>query len=294
LIKLLALDLDGTLLNSRGEIPEKNRDAIRSAESHGVLVTIATGRRFRDARPVGLGLGLNAPLITHNGALLKYADTLETVHAELISTETCLEVLRVGKSYGGDPFVSADPRSAGRLLYDRVSEQNEPLRRYLAWATTLHGDEARDAVLHVPKLENEVAKHEVIHISFSGSCAAMFDMEQYLSDELGDTVTILTTVYPRRDFTLIDILPPNSSKGSGLAKLADITGVDREEVMAIGDNFNDIEMLEFAGTSVVMGNADARLIEREEFYTTVSNDECGVAAAIEDYILNSGEKLRGQ
>jgi HAD superfamily hydrolase (TIGR01484 family) len=75
MIKLLALDLDGTLLNSRGEIPEKNLEAIQRAEKHGVLVTIATGRRFRDARPVGLELKLNAPLITHNGALLKYAET---------------------------------------------------------------------------------------------------------------------------------------------------------------------------------------------------------------------------
>lgn len=294
MIKLLALDLDGTLLNSRGEIPDKNREAIRAAEHAGVLVTIATGRRFRDARPVGLDLGLNAPLITHNGALLKYADTLRTVHADLITTDTCLEIIRVGKSYGGDAFVSADPLTSGKLLYDRVSEQNEPLRRYLAWAVTLHGDDAHDAVLHVPRLEDEVGKHEIIHVSFSGSCASMFEMEQYLANELGTSVTILTTVYRQRDFTLIDILPPNASKGSGLAKLSEIFGIDRDETMAMGDNFNDIEMLEFAGTSVVMGNADPRLIEREEFYNTVSNDECGVAAAIDEHILNTGDFTRGQ
>ena len=73
MIKLLALDLDGTLLDSRGKVPEANREAIRAAEDAGVLVTIATGRRFRDARPLGLELDLNAPLITHNGALLKFA-----------------------------------------------------------------------------------------------------------------------------------------------------------------------------------------------------------------------------
>src|SRR5436853_3167701 len=157
MIKLLALDLDGTLLDSRGLIPDKNRDSIMLAEQAGVLVTVATGRRFRDARPVGLELGLNAPLITHNGALLKYADSLATVHADLLDTETCLEIIRVGKAYGGDAFISADPHSDGKLLYDRVSEQNEPLRRYLAWAVTLHGDDAHDAVLHVPRLEDEVA-----------------------------------------------------------------------------------------------------------------------------------------
>ncbi|PYS92191.1 MAG: Cof-type HAD-IIB family hydrolase, partial [Acidobacteria bacterium] len=78
MIKLLALDLDGTLLDSTGSIPAQNRDAVRAAEAAGVLVTIATGRRFRDARPLGLELELNAPLVTHNGALLKYADSLKT------------------------------------------------------------------------------------------------------------------------------------------------------------------------------------------------------------------------
>jgi HAD superfamily hydrolase (TIGR01484 family) len=70
MIKLLALDLDGTVLDSRGQIPDMNRTAIHAAENAGVRVTIATGRRYRDARPVGLDLGLNAPLITHNGAHL--------------------------------------------------------------------------------------------------------------------------------------------------------------------------------------------------------------------------------
>src|SRR6478609_1181600 len=230
MIKLLALDLDGTVLNSRGQIPDENREAIRAAEEAGVLVTIATGRRFRDARPVGLDLELNAPLITHNGALLKYAQSLKTVEADLISTDTAIEIIRVGKSYGGDAFVSVDPVGAGTLIYDRVSDENEPLRRYLQWATTLHGDEANNAVMHVQRLEDEIYRHDVIHVSFSGSCKRMFDMQRFLEDQLTDTVTILATVYPARNFTLLDILPPNSSKGSGLKKLASINKFDRDEV----------------------------------------------------------------
>jgi HAD superfamily hydrolase (TIGR01484 family) len=285
MIKLLALDLDGTVLNSRGEILEENRRAIRAAEEAGVLVTIATGRRFRDARPVGVALELNAPLITHNGALLKYAESQETVAADLIETETSLEIVRVGKAYGGDAFVSVDPHGPGTLIYDRVSAENEPLRRYLNWAETLHGHEAHSAVIHVKRLEDELAKHEVIHVSFSGTCRSMSSMLEYLEIELGNDVTILATVYPRRDFTLLDILPPGSSKGTGLKKLASINGIQPGDTMAIGDNFNDLGMLEFAGTPVVMGNADPSLLEREEFYTTLSNDEGGVAAAIDEFIL---------
>ena len=131
MIKLLALDLDGTVLDSQGKVPEENRLAIRAAEDAGVLVTIATGRRFRDARHVGLELELNAPLITHNGALLKYAKSLTTVNATLLSNDAAAEIIRVGKKYGGDALVSADPHGKGTLFYDRISQDNVPLQKYV-------------------------------------------------------------------------------------------------------------------------------------------------------------------
>ncbi len=287
MIKLLALDLDGTLLDSKGKIPEANKLAIRKAEEKGVLVTIATGRRFRDALPVGLELESNAPLITHNGALLKYAQTLETVAASVISTETVREILRVGREFGGDALLSADPRGKGVLLYDTVSAANIPLQKYIAWSKTLHGDEAEEAVRHVGNLEDVLHETEIVHVSFSGKCSPMAEMEMILTGELKNTATILTTRYPRLDFTLIDILPPDASKGIGVEKLTVIENLKPENVMVCGDNFNDLEMLEYAGTSVVMGNADPILLEREEFHTTLSNDENGVALAIERFILET-------
>ncbi len=286
MIKLLALDLDGTLLNSKGKIPEANKIAIRRAEELGVLVTIATGRRFRDALPVAAELKFNAPLITHNGALLKYAESFETVAASLLDHKTSLEILRVGKALGGDALVSVDPHGHGTLLFDTVSDDNIPLQKYIAWSDRLHGDENGKFALHVASLEDTVGEKEVIHISFSGGCEAMKGMHRVLKAELGETVTLLATIYPRLDFTLIDILPPNASKGTGVEKLASLNGLTPQNVMTIGDNFNDLEMLRFAGTAVVMGNADRSLLEREEFYTTVSNDEDGVAVAIDKFILN--------
>ncbi len=286
MIKLLAIDLDGTLLNSTGTVTEANRAAIRAAENAGVLVTIATGRRFRDARPVGVDLEFNAPLITHNGALLKYAGSLETVAASLLDLATTREIVRVGKQYGGDALVSADPHGKGSMLYDRVSDDNLPLQKYLGWATRLHGNEAEKAVMHVADLHDSLPDHEVIHISFSGGCGPMSKMQAFLEQELAGSVTILATVYPRLDFTLIDILPPGTAKGTGVGKLATINCLKPENVMVIGDNFNDLDMLEFAGTPVVMGNADPSLLERPEFYKTLSNDESGVAEAIDRFILN--------
>ncbi len=285
MIKLLALDLDGTLLDSSGNISETNKLAIKRAEDAGVLVTIATGRRFRDALPVGLELELNAPMITHNGALLKYAQTLETVHASIISVETTREIVRVGKAFGGDALVSAEPNGKGVLLYDTVSKDNIPLQKYIEWSKRLHGADAENAVHHVENLENIIGGVKTVHVSFSGTCASMAEMEKILKDELAATVNILTTVYTNLNFTLIDILPPDASKGIAVEKLAAINNLTHENVMVMGDNFNDLEMLEYAGTPVLMGNASPELLAREEFRRTLSNDENGVALAIEKFIL---------
>ncbi|MEJ7847686.1 MAG: Cof-type HAD-IIB family hydrolase [Pyrinomonadaceae bacterium] len=285
-IKLLALDLDGTLLNSKGKIPEANKIAIRNAEELGVLVTIATGRRFRDALPVAAELEFNAPLITHNGALLKFADSLETVAASLLNLDTSLEILRVGKEFGGDALVSVDPYGKGTLLFDTVSDDNIPLQKYIRWSESLHGDGAQKSVIHVKLLAEELTGNEVIHISFSGGCASMGEMVEVLKAELGNTVTLLSTIYPKLDFTLLDILPPNASKGHGVEKLAAINGLASENVMVIGDNFNDLEMLEFAGTAVVMGNASPDLLKTGDYHRALSNDENGVAFAIDKFILN--------
>ena len=287
MIKLLALDLDGTLLNSRGEISLENIEAIQKAEEKGVLVTIATGRRFRDALPVANQLKLNAPVICHNGALIKYADTLEIVAVSTVPQKTVREILRVGREFGGDALVSADPHGKGVLLYDRISDENVPLQKYITWGKRLHGTEAEEAVHHVENLEAICGEIEIVHVSFSGACAPMAHLEMILRDELHATATVLTTVYPRLDFTLIDILPPDASKGIGVEKLALINKLAPENVMAIGDNFNDLEMLEYAGTAVVMGNASPELLERAEFSTTLSNDENGVALAIGKFILSA-------
>ncbi|MBK7935320.1 MAG: HAD hydrolase family protein [Acidobacteria bacterium] len=204
-----------------------------------------------------------------------------------MTTETSLEVVRVGKAFGGDALVSTDPHGLGTLLYDRISDDNIPLKKYLRWSESLHGVEiGRSGVAHVELLEDILADHEIVHISFSGNCGSMRELESTLNDEFQGNVTILATIYPTLDFTLLDILPPDASKGHGVSRLAELSGLTAENVMCIGDNFNDLKMLEYAGTAVVMGNADAKLRQMPNFYTTLSNDESGVAAAIERFIFN--------
>jgi 5-amino-6-(5-phospho-D-ribitylamino)uracil phosphatase len=283
-IRLIALDLDGTLLNSRGELSERNRAAIARARGRGVRVALVTGRRFRDAQPVALELGLDVPVIAHNGALTKHARTLDTVAAILMSAEAARAVVRAGRAHGADALVSDDHIGAGLLVYDHLSEGNTALQKYIAWSRRVVGEEAAAAIRRVPSLENYL-DHDPLHIAFSGGCAAMEGLARVMESELGRAVKLLLTLYPRTDFALLDVLHPDASKGAGLAAVAAELGLGREEVMAVGDNFNDVEMLEYAGTGVLMHNADPGLNNGRSYHVTASNDEDGVAAAIERFVF---------
>jgi hydroxymethylpyrimidine pyrophosphatase-like HAD family hydrolase len=287
-IRLLALDLDGTLLTTRGELSERNREAIARARSLGVRLALVTGRRFRDARPLALELGLDVPLISHNGALTKHARTLETVAAHLLPLEAAREVLRVGRENKADALISDDPEGEGLLLYDHLSDDNEPLAKYIAWSRRINGQDVPEAIRRVPSLEDYL-DHAPVHITFSGGIARMNHLGEALGRELGGNVKLLRTIYPRMDFALLDVLHPEVSKGVGTKAAAEEQGLRAEEVMAIGDNFNDLEMLQYAGTGVLMGNAEASLRELLKdmagCHTTATNDEDGVALAIERFIL---------
>jgi 5-amino-6-(5-phospho-D-ribitylamino)uracil phosphatase len=290
-IRLLALDLDGTLLNSRGQLTERNRKVLDEVRQRGVHVALVTGRRFRDARPIALELGLDVPVISHNGALTKHAHTLETVAVFPLPLTAARNALRVGRETGGDALVSDDHEGLGVMVYDQLSGANRSLLRYVAWARRVHGEEGANAVREVPALEDYL-DHEPVHIAFSGGCAAMTELRDVLHRELGTTVKIFSTMYSKTDFALLDIVHPEASKGVGVAAVASELGITQTEVMAIGDNFNDLEMLRYAATGVVMGNADQSLLDLDGLHATASNDEDGVAVAIEKFILETATQAQ--
>lgn len=284
-IRLLALDLDGTLLDGQGRISERNRSAIDQTREAGVRVAVVTGRRFRDSRPVALELGLDVPLIAHNGALTKHARTLETVAVLPLPLDAARVALRVGRDAGADPLLSDDHEGLGTLVFDHLSGENVAVHKYIAWARQIHGDEdGRDAVIQVSSLE-EYMDHEPVHLAFSGTCAKMDTLADALQSELGQRVKILPTKYPAQDFTLLDVMNPAASKGAGVAAAAAELEIAQEEIMAIGDNYNDLEMLLLAGTGVVMANAPESLREIAGLFPTASNVDDGVALAIEHFVF---------
>src|SRR5215470_18496950 len=152
-IQLVALDLDGTLLNHRGEISERNRNAIDRVRERGVRVAVVTGRRFRDSRPIALELGLDVPLIAHNGSLTKHARTLETVAVLPLPLAAARDALAIGREAGADALLSDDYEGLGLLVFDHLSGENSAVHRYVAWARRIHGDDKDEAVRQVESLE---------------------------------------------------------------------------------------------------------------------------------------------
>jgi len=282
-IRLIALDLDGTLLNSHGQLTEGNRQAIAAARARDVRVALVTGRRFRDARPLALELGLDVPLISHNGALTRHARTLETIALLPLPVSAALRALELGRSHGADPLLSDDLDGLGVLVYDKLSGENPALAKYVAWARRIHGDDG--AVQETSSLE-EYLDHDPVHLTFTGTCHEMTSLGKLIDDELGESAKVFSTMYPKLDFALLDVLNPEASKGTGVAAAATELGISAGEVMAVGDNYNDLEMLRYAGTGILMGNASLALRADTGLQTTGTNDEDGVAQAIEKYILS--------
>ena len=272
-IRLLALDIDGTILDSQGRIPAANRDAIAQAIEAGVEVALATGRRYDFARPIFEKLPAPLTLILSNGAIVK-TRTGETLMRSLLPRDVAHDVLvRVPQH-----------RESAAVVFDRARE-GQVVFEAIDWEHPLHGRffaANRPFLSEAAPLESCLTE-DPIQVMFSGSCAPMRALFAELQSAGGD-FSVSLTEYEHRDFSLVDVIRAGCSKGTALEAWAARRGCARADVMAIGDNLNDLQMLEFAGTPVVMGNGLAELKARG-WSVTSSNDEAGVARAIEEFIL---------
>lgn len=274
-IKLLALDIDGTLLTHRSELTPRNRAAIEAAQAQGVKVVLVTGRRFGSAHQLIRELQLDVMLISHNGALTKDVVTLETLGYHPLNVEVAQQVVQAGRVFGADVICCDDPHGRGVMVLEGISAQNRALQRYLQkyW----------DSVREVDDLLGYL-DHDPIQVMFSGCCDPMDEFAEQLQTALGSRIQLFKTRYRSIDLTILDALSSTASKGDSLAEVAAQHGIAREEVMAIGDNFNDLTMLRYAGKGIVMANAEDEL-KQMGFELTDSNEADGVAIAIEKHIL---------
>jgi Cof subfamily protein (haloacid dehalogenase superfamily) len=274
-VRLIALDIDGTLLDSQWKLPEANRTAIAEATRRGIEVALVTGRRYDFAMPIARKIDAPLTMIVSNGALIRTHDG-ETHLRHLLPRETASRVLEITKPWRDGAGVVFD-RPRGNQVILEVLETDDPIR-------SAYYARNKEFLAQAVPLESCLTE-DPLQVMLSGKVAAMRDAEAVLrAAQTTDTFGIASTIYESRDFAMIDVIHPHCSKGSSLKEWANLRGLTREEVMAIGDNHNDVEMLSFAGIPVVMGNCVAEL-RNFGWHETCSNDENGVAAAIEQFAL---------
>jgi Cof subfamily protein (haloacid dehalogenase superfamily) len=274
-VRLIALDIDGTLLNSRWQVSAANQAAIAEATRRGIEVALVTGRRYDFALPVAQSIAAPLTMIVNNGALIRSNDG-HTHLRHLLPQVVARNVLQLTQSW----------REAAAVVFDRPSAEQVMIERFNPDDSLRAGYYSRNKefIAFATPLETCLTE-DPIQVMFSGNVAPVRAIESTLrAAPFAGEFTLAVTIYAKKDFAMIDVIKPNCSKGSSLAEWAAQQGISREEILAIGDNHNDLEMLNFAGIPVVMANAVEEL-KHFGWHQTRSNDDDGVAAAIELFAL---------
>jgi len=281
-VRLIALDIDGTLLNSRFEVSAGNRAAIAEATTRGIEVALVTGRRYDFALLCSRQVESPLTMIVNNGAMVRTSDG-ETKLRHLLPRETARRVLEFTQPW----------REAASVVFDRPKE-NQVILETIRWDDSLRAAyyaRNREFLGEAKPLESCLTE-DPLQIMFAGTVAPLAEIETaLLNDPASKDYTLAVTRYDARDFVMIDVIHPKVTKGATLAEWASFRGITPGEILAIGDNHNDLEMLKFAGIPVVMENGVPELKARG-WHITGSNDDDGVAAAIQRFALSEAAECR--
>ncbi len=263
-IKMFVMDLDGTLLGKEHQISEENKKAIQAAVAKGVVVTIATGRMYKSALPYARELGVDVPIITYNGALIKSVSG-EEFFASYLATDAVRDVLDycLKKKWHIQLYSDDQLYFEQDTAYARGYEELAGLKGEVVGSQGLY-----EHCGQVPKMLSITAGAEETDMRVA-ELRARFQGR----------------VFPvKSNANYAEIIGVGINKATALEKLAEKLGVAMDEVMAIGDSNNDLPMLKAAGKSVAMGNANEE-VKAACDYVTASCEESGVAAAIRKYVL---------
>jgi hydroxymethylpyrimidine pyrophosphatase-like HAD family hydrolase len=296
-VKMIVLDLDGTLLDLEARVGARNTAALLAAEAAGIAVVVATGRRHCYAMRVlrEVGLGPETVLVSSNGAVTRTMGDARLIDRTTMSLEAARQLCGHLGEY----------RNALVITFDKVQPDGEDARGALVVEelADLHTSIAKwmeanaPYLVQVDPIEDALHGDEPIQMMLCGTVARMRAAEAKMlkMDGVsavgrlveGATISLSRTEYPGRDLSLVDILPGGCSKGSALVRLAATLGIAPEEMMAIGDNWNDLSMLEVAGFPVLMGNApeDLQVVAAERGWQRAGmHYEDGVAVVVEELL----------
>ncbi|MGD0621117.1 MAG: Cof-type HAD-IIB family hydrolase [Thermacetogeniaceae bacterium] len=268
--KLVAIDLDDTLLRSDLTVSEHTVAVLRQVRDLGVAVTISTGRMFSSARPFAEQLEFDVPLITYGGALVKNAGSGEVLYNRPLEPEVARRVIRFARE-----------RKVQVNFYLLNGEDDELYAELTTYWGENYGRFSRVLFNRVPDLEALLERGNPLKLLLIDEEPAVDRWLLELRGQLGEQAHFAKSK-PR----FLEVDHPEATKGRALQELAAWLQVERSQVLAIGDSYNDIEMLEFAGLGIAVANAPPE-VRRRAGHVTASNDKDGVAQALERFVLGA-------
>jgi Cof subfamily protein (haloacid dehalogenase superfamily) len=273
--QLLAIDIDGTLVNSRDELTPDTRRALIRAGRAGIHVVLATGRRYSRTLHLLEPLGIEVPLVTASGALVKDPKDHRTLYKAAFDPPLLRQVLALVDRRGFDTVLCADTFSQGfDFYYARKKARNQELAEYLE----LNPDDGR----LWPNLLGDPPP-DVFLVFAMGGKDQMLVLEQILQGELPGQLTTHVLRSPRYQGFLVEIMPASVSKWSAICRLAEDWGIEEASICAVGDDVNDIPMIRSAGLGVAMGNALAE-VKASADRVAPTHDQNGLVQVV-DWLL---------
>ncbi len=269
MIRLLVTDLDGTLLEKGDQVSKANVEAVQQAVAAGITVSIATGRMYRAALPVARTLNINVPIVTYNGALIKRVSG-EVIYESTIAPDIVRDVVDFAREKGW--YLQSYNDDA---LY--FAEYTEESRGYEA-AQLLAGQTVGWAGL------KEHSDHVYKLLFITSGAEETEERIRFFRAAFGDRIAAV-----RSNPNYMEINRPDATKATGVKRLAEALGVSLSETLVIGDSYNDLPMMEVAGTAIAMGNAEDRVKELADAVTTACAED-GFAAAVKKYVLEANAK----
>ena len=270
--KLIVTDMDGTLLGNNHKVTDENKTALQKVIKSGINVTLATGRAFDSAKCNVDFLKEDMPIIACNGSLIREQNG-NIIYSNKIDTRTCLNILDVLDKY--DIYYQCN--SIDSMLSKKIEGREDRLSVFLGSETeVIVKDDLREEIF-----KKDILKFVIIEEKNRG----LGDVyKRQILDEIRKELRKvqgikITSSWPNN----IEVMNEGVDKGNAVKILAEKMNIDREDIIAFGDNYNDIEMIKFAGLGVAMGNAE-ELIKQEADYVTDTNQDSGVAKAIYKFL----------
>lgn len=271
MIRLAALDLDGTLLDPYGKLTRSVIDAVHRLEATDVHVVLCTGRRFRTALPIARELELRGPIVTNNGVLVKDLETGETLQHAFLDPDLYPDILGEMRTLA-PPLIYVDSYHEGTdLVTERLSDAHPFQKEYVA--------DNSDFLRVVPDLA-EARPDNVIMMSAMADPESLAQLRERAIARLGERVHTHRLMNKNYQGDILEFLSPKAGKWSGLVRFAKTLGIDAPEIAAVGDDNNDAEMIAGAGLGIAMGNAVAAAKAGADL-TVGSNAEGGAIAALQ-------------